>query len=1110
MMYQSRERRRGDRSALLVTALSMTTGLAACGGSSLVCGEGTQLNADQTSCVPITGLSPNGDPSVGCGPGTRFNPDTQVCEAIANACEGLDPCTSRPNGAAEFSAVQQGTECVCIATACVDGYQLQGGSVCVAEVDCGPGFRQEGSLCLPAEDVTCLEVPSSPLCIPVRCDEIPDFAALGDGPNGPWTLETFRAAGKCIDAPPPPAESCTNNCHNGIEDPHPWFSGPDLSCTGCHGGNATATTRETAHVAIPASWQQGSPQWGRPNLRYYWNYFTLSGVENFEGGLEWLRFRNPSDLRVADLSCGKNSGCHQDRVENVRRSVMATETGLVGVSQARNGIARSIIRGEDGIYKYDVTEGFSYGPSEVEARAYDSEYIGSVRRIRKFEIRNRENNGEYSQIDILKEIYDKQCGDCHLTNAGANNRYADFRTSGCGSCHMVYALDGRSRSSDQMIRKDEPTYPAAYAQIANFNANDLQNLNGAWLGPERAHPAYHRLTRQMASQRCGTCHVGSNRTDWQFRGYQIDPNRTAFTALQNGDLNANQVQFTDEIDNDANPFARYHGQAQNQVLRFVDWNNDGLDDIPADLHYVAGLECMDCHTTGEMHNELKFVKVTQVTDWSDPSQVDDMSGALWSHMDQATEVECVHCHGNLEYRALPYEADNRNPVKNLVVCPEPGETIPNYTPPAICAQRGAGRWLRSKFTGQYHYVTQTKDTVADVGVGTGGGATHPVNGAPIYTLNASIFHGRFNGPDTTDGVGPCPNGDVNNCYRDQANQQFPVTQGFSHLGEEAESPVDQHAGGLECYACHATWGNNCFGCHLRLADTDGNVILRDYARSTGELTYGVVAEADFTYIAPLEQQFGINSEGKIAQFLPETKQMVAHTDVNNQEFFGTRVIVNNDANIQWNVYRDRAGYGLRQYATELVGLQLNADGQRYEQYAFMDNNAGQGSQQFMPHSVQRAHPLMDCENCHLNLNADNTDLVMARFMANPNGFGNVSAYLQVLENTGIVRNNSNDAVIVDAAAGFRFDADIDPDGYSVDQQSDWCVLYDGNNNGSPLCYNSHPLKQGTFGFSFSPQYARPYPRLAPVAGPLNSFLLGKMFEEIRVANEGVQLQAGRR
>ncbi len=1084
----------------LVTILSMA-GLYGCqpGGGTVECGDCTRLN-EFGVCVPDFSTNPElcggGNMCVDtvCQPGTVLDPASCTCNQF-DPCANVN-CGDAPlgPGVAEMTPQASGTACVCVATRCDANFDLQGAG-CVPVINCDAGFIQEGGVCIPQEDVSCYDVPQSPLCIPTRCDEQPTAA---DGTD-------LAAAGKCVEAPPVPPESCTNNCHNGIEDPHPWFGGPDLTCTGCHGGNGTATTRETAHVAIPTEWQTNSPQFGRPNLRYYWNYNTLFGVENFEGGLEWLRFRQPSDLRVADQSCGKNSGCHQDRVENTRRGVMATAVGLVGVAQARNGIARSVIRGDDALYKWDTTEAMTLGWGQLETETYNPDMIGSVRRLTKFEIRNRENFGAYDQIDLLKEIYDKQCGDCHLGNAGANNRYADFRTSGCGSCHMAYALDGRSRSADQMIRKDEPTYPSAYAAIANFNQNDLQNLNGDWLGPERSHPQYHRLTKQMSSQRCGTCHVGSNRTDWQFRGYQIDPNVTVQTAFDNGFLDANQFQFTDEIDNDANPFARYHGQAQNQVLKFVDWDNDGLDDIPADIHFQAGMECMDCHTSAEMHNELKYVKVKQVEDWQDVSQVVDMSGSIWSHMDQSTEVECVHCHGNLEYRALPYEADNRNPVRNMIACGELGETIEDYEQPAECQQLGRGRWMKSKFTDRWHYVPQTYDTVNDNGTGAGGGGATRPNGQNIYTLNASIFHGRFNDV-LTDGAGPCPNGNINNCFKDQANNQFPVEQNFSHLGRRADNAVDQHQGGLECYACHATWANQCFGCHLRLADNDGNNLLRDFARSTGEYTLGFVAEADFTYIAPLDLQYGINAEGKIAQFLPETKQMFAHTDYQNNQYFGTQVIVNNDANIQYNVYRDRAGYGLRQYNTELVGLPPNADGRIFEQFAEMDNNAGQGAQAMMPHSVQRSHPRMDCQNCHIDANQNNTDAILARWMANPNGFANQSAYLDVLTNTGIVRNNSNETVVVDVNVGYRFDANTDPNGFSVDQQSDWCVEIA---TGFPYCYNNHPMRETTEGIEFDPEYARAYPTISHISGPLNVRLMTKMFQQIFVNNEGVQLR-GRR
>ena len=281
--------------------------------------------------------------------------------------------------------------------------------------------------------------------------------------------------------------------------------------------------------------------------------------------------------------------------------------------------------------------------------------------------------------------------------------------------------------------------------------------------------------------------------------------------------------------------------------------------------------------------------------------------------------------------------------------------------------------------------------------------------------------------------------------------------------------------------------------------------MRDFSRSTGELTYGQVAQADFTYIDPLAIQFGINSEGKISQFLPETKQAVRHIDANNDDYFGNREIVNNDANLVYNIYRHRSGYGTRQYATEQVGLPLNSDGPEYEQDARMDENAGQGFNQMMPHSVQRSHPMMDCNQCHLDANDNNADAIEARLGVNANGFANVSAYLIALNNLAIVRNNTNQEVNVNQNAGFRLDANIDPDGFVVNQQTDWVVFDDG----FPLSYSNHPVKEGTVGIFTDPFYNRTYPRAARIAGPLNQALLNKMLNDVRNNNEGVQFKSVR-
>ncbi|MCC7383285.1 MAG: hypothetical protein IT384_15725 [Deltaproteobacteria bacterium] len=1054
-----------------------------------------------------------------CGPGTQPALTAEgvcTCAATCDAPYALvdGQCTLPPGGVQcaaldcstaavpaiwgecveSLKKVIQGVDtCTCLPDRVRPGY-VAGGSGCIKELNCqeqyGPSYRQEGGACFPCEDCTCAEAPDSPACIPVACSEHPELRGQSVG---------GRAL--CTEDPPPPAESCVTGCHNGIEDPHPWFGGPLLTCTGCHGGTAGASTRETAHVAIPGGWQDGSPQWGRPNLRYYWNYNTLFGVENFAGGLEWLRFRNPGDLRVAEQSCGKAAGCHQERVLNVQRSVMATNVGMTGGALMRDGLPRSIVRGPEGIYKYDASEALTLGRPQLDARKFDPSFIGSLQRLNQWKYPNREVSGFYTDVNILMETYDKFCNDCHLNNAGLNHRYASFRSSGCSACHMSYALDGRSRSADQMIRKDEPTYPAAWATIANFNVNDLTNQAQTWLGPERSHPASHRLTLQIGSQRCQVCHTASNRTGEQYRGIRFDPNRSCATAVAAGRLAAGQCGFTDEIDNDADPNARYNGAAQNQLLKFEDWNNDGLDDSPADIHYLAGMECMDCHTSAEMHNELKFVASPRVTDWNDPSQVKDMSGALWAKEDQATEIECVHCHGNLEYKAMPKSVDARNPIRNLFVC---GETIPGYTHPPECATLTAGRWMRSKFTGRYHYVSQVIDTVSQVNGGAGGGAARP-NGTPVYTRNASIFHGRVN-DSLADGVGPCVNGNPASCVKDQTNQTGQVRPGFSHLGLPAQSPVDQMAGGLECYACHGTWSYACSGCHLTLADSNGAQTLHDFSRATGEYTYGFLTQVDFSYIDPLMQQYGINAEGKISQFSPVQKKHVRHIDAQNQSYFGTQVIVNNDPNIQYNAYRHRSGYGLRQYATEQVGLPPNADGPVFDQDARMDNNAAQGFNQFPPHATQRSHPRMDCELCHLNAGDANADAVTARYGVNPNGFANVSAFLNAMNGLQLVRAATQQPINVNAAAGFRFDATIDPQGFVVNEQMDWVVLADG----FPLAHSNHPMLVGRPDLTFDPYYRRDYPRFAQVSGPLNAALLSILTGgTVRVQNVGVQYRGVR-
>ena len=134
-------------------------------------------------------------------------------------------------------------------------------------------------------------------------------------------------------------------------------------------------------------------------------------------------------------------------------------------------------------------------------------------------VKNREFSSAYSQVDVLRSSTTKQCGDCRLRNAGANNRYADC-SSGCCSCHMTYALDGKSRSGDTFIRR-----MSRHIRRRTHRSRELRRQRSA--EPERradrsAHPAYHRLTRQMSSRSAAVMSRRIRSDDWRFRGYQID------------------------------------------------------------------------------------------------------------------------------------------------------------------------------------------------------------------------------------------------------------------------------------------------------------------------------------------------------------------------------------------------------------------------------------------------------------------------------------------------------------------------------------------------------------------------------------------------------------
>src|SRR5271165_6644981 len=127
-------------------------------------------------------------------------------------------------------------------------------------------------------------------------------------------------------------------CHRGIEDMHasPYVV---LGCVDCHGGDPTpGLTMRKAHVAPrnPVFWQTSA----KPS--------DSSVLLNHESA-EFIRFVNPSDLRVADKACGL---CHGDTVAHAGNSMMSHGAMLWEAALYNNGAAP---------FK-DARYGQAYGP----------------------------------------------------------------------------------------------------------------------------------------------------------------------------------------------------------------------------------------------------------------------------------------------------------------------------------------------------------------------------------------------------------------------------------------------------------------------------------------------------------------------------------------------------------------------------------------------------------------------------------------------------------------------------------------------------------------------------------------------------------------------------
>ena len=231
------------------------------------------------------------------------------------------------------------------------------------------------------------------------------------------------------------------------------------------------------------------------------------------------------------------------------------------------------------------------------------------------------------ELDNLSgELYRKACSRCHIGTSN-NDSYAAAHASGCAACHFPWN------------------------DTATYEGGD-KSMKG-----KAGHSASHTMTPLPDTQVCTRCHNRSGRIALSYQGLYDGNN--GLVPTRNGEAGPEMTSG-----------------ARN------------LTHITPDVHFAAGMECIDCHTSREVMGD----------------------GYAYRNMYLQTEVTCEDCHGSAtgmpRYREITRENDEalresrsyRQPVQYgmRMIQTSKGRSFSN-----VFYKDGAV-WLQGKRSGKLH------------------------------------------------------------------------------------------------------------------------------------------------------------------------------------------------------------------------------------------------------------------------------------------------------------------------------------------------------------------------------------------------------------------------
>jgi hypothetical protein len=670
-----------------------------------------------------------------------------------------------------------------------------------------------------------------------------------------------------------------------------------LGCTDCHGGDAAIrapmgakkgsadyfAAQEKAHVlpTLPDSWHY--PSSANPEGSY-----TLLNRES----REYVRFVNPSDYRVVDLACGN---CHADIIVKAKSSIMARGTLLWGGAAYNNGILpfKNYMLGEvydnngvsakmtaleevtpemaeRGVLPFvvplpawevmppgDIFRVFERGGRNIVSQFPEIGLPNSTGLIQRLEEPGRpdqkqSNRGPGTGLRIavpVINLHKTRLNDPFMWFLGTNDNPGDYRTSGCGSCHVPYANDR------------DPLHSSIYAGAGNTGLT--QTADPVIPKDEPGHPLKHAFTQAIPTSQCMICHMhqpnifvnsylGYTMWDYESDAPFMWPEKQRYpTAAEEREINernpegaAVRGKWSDqEFLKDVsllNPklkdtqFADYHGHGWNFRAIFKrDRKGNLLDEkgsvVPEEdpeklkkavhlksIHLEKGMQCVDCHFEQDVHGD----------------------GHMYGEAAAAIEIRCDDCHGTAQrYPSLRTSGPAAKGMGNDLTLA--------YTPYGKRRFQWIGDKLfqRSMVDPNLEWeVSLVKDTVTP--------AHKDYNPkAARAKLMSKLGKGQ------------------------------PFIWGAGVKSEDLAHPDDK----MECFTCHLSWTTSCAGCHLPI-EANWKTASHHFegAEARNFATYNPQVARDDMF------QLGINASVKgntIAPIRSSSALVLSSTNINRERLY---------------------------------------------------------------------------------------------------------------------------------------------------------------------------------------------------------------------------------